>query len=124
MLFPGPPEAEQAAQGLASTQALQGLGSLAEAGTISQAGVAGAISGLLASQAAAGTALNTIGLAGPTVSPSPQAVAYNTQAAIMINTLISQLASIASAQAYLRLGTSAMLANSGRRFLLSTYYGL
>lgn len=123
MIIAGTPEAENAAQSLATAQGLVGVGSLGELSQVSGAAVSGAIAGLLSSAAIAGSGLNTLGLTGPTVSPTPLGLAYNTQQAILTNTLISQMAALAAASSIQRLGTGAMLANSGRRFLLSTYFG-
>lgn len=123
MVIPGPPEAEAAAQSLAATQGLSGVAGLGELSQISAAGVTGGIAGLLSSAAIAGSGLNTLGFTGPLVAPSPLALSYNAQQAILVNSIISQMGAIAAAAAIQRLGGSAMLANSGRRFLLSTYYG-
>jgi len=115
---------QAAADSAATTQGFIGLGGLAEAGQLGAAATSVSLGELLANVAIAQLGINTLGLAGPLPGLTPNHLAYNAQAATVVNGLIGQIGAIAAAQAYLELGSAAMLANSGRRFLLSTYYGI
>lgn len=123
MMFGAAAAAESALQADASTQAMLGLGSLTNNSQISSAALSGAIGGLLAAQQAANVGLFGLGLGGPAPGVTPLNLAYNGQYTNVTLALIGQLAGIGAAQSQLALGSSAMLANAGRRFLLSTYYG-
>lgn len=116
--------AEAAAQSAAAAQGMIGLSSLTEAGQIGGAGLLGLTGGLQASQAIALNGTAALGLFGPVPGITPANAAINVQYANLANATLGQLAAITAAQALLGLGSSAMLANSGRHFLLSTYYGV
>lgn len=124
MVFGAALATEASLQADASAQAMAGLGGLTNTGQISSAALNGAIAGLLQAQQTSNVGLNALGLGGPFPGVTPLNVAYNQQYANVSLGLFSQLAGLSAAQAYLALGSSAMLANAGRRFLLSTYYGI
>lgn len=118
------PAAEVAAQAGAATQALQGVSGLAELGYLGTSNISAGAGSLLVSNVVARNALNNLGLAGPSYGLTPYDLAFNVEYATFINGLVATLGRVASAQTILGLGTSAQLANTGRRFLLSTYYGI
>lgn len=116
--------AEAAAGGAAQEQAFLGLAGLAGAGQLGSAATAAGIGGLLANIAISQQGVHSLGLAGPLPGLTPYNLAYNAQTASIVNSLIGQIGAISAAQSYLGLGSAALLANAGRRFLLSTYYSL
>jgi hypothetical protein len=122
--FAGPPAAEAAANSLASTQAFQAIGSLGETGSIALGAGGVSLGALLAAQGLAANAVFGLGTTWPTVGLTPFNVAFNSEYASMVSGLVSQLAGSFAAQSYMGLGTSAALANAGRRFLINTYFGL
>ena len=116
--------AETAAGGAANEQGFIGLAGLSGATQLASAATSAGIGGLLANIAISQQGIYSLGLAGPLPGLTPYNLAYNAQAATITNALIGQLGAIGAAQAFLGLGGAAQLANSGRRFLLSTYYSL
>lgn len=124
MAFFGAGPAEAASQTAATTQALQGVSGLGELGQISASSTSATAGNLLISTIIARNALNNLGFAGPTYGATPYDMAFNVQWATFTNALVGNLAGVAAVQALLGLGTAAQLANTGRRFLINTYYGI
>lgn len=116
--------AESAAQSEASAQSMSGFAGLAELSQIGSAASTSSTGRQLVSSIISQQALANLGLAGPLYGLTPYDLAYNVQYATYIQSLLSSLSGIALTQSILGLGGAAQLANAGRRFLLSTYYGL
>lgn len=108
---------------VSGAQGMAGSSVMAQYGIIGNAGNNWLSGTTIASMAQAQNALSVLGTAGPTFGCSPFNMAYNVQFADLTNALLGNLNQASSALAILNQGTAAMLANSGRLFLTSTFTG-